>query len=298
MSDLDFIPTPPSTPPSIPFLTGYFYGLGFDDHARYTTVTITGVNCTVVLLTPASNLTTPSLAEPCRIEVTITGANPYIQFTLDDLPGQEKRRVVALLGLRSVSGQYWNVTDGYSTTLMQTRRESKNFAFKTYGINALMRPQSTTIGNVTVLDIGRYWLSDIAQVEGAPYSQWEDGAEDSGQFVESSGYQAIFVPGTVRETMLVPLDQMSEDEAYNGLAPDGGFITAGYASLREARRVAGLTDHVIGGLFDELHIGRSWASSDTIGAGRLIYGRLAELPTITRLGGKTFGSSLRLLETR
>lgn len=276
----------------------HFYGLGFDDHARYTTVTITGVNCTVVMLTPATNLTTPSLAEPGRIQVTITGANPHIWLTVDTLPAAEKSRVVALLGLRSVAGQYWYVTHGDATNLMQLTREAKNFAVKSYSITPILRPNSTTIGDVTIIDIGRYWLSDIAQVEGAPYSQWEDSGEDSGQFVESSGYQAIFGAGTVRESMLVPIDQMTEAEAYNGLAPDGGFITSGYASLREARRVAGLTDHVIGGVFDELNIGRWGASSDTIGAGRLIYGRLGELPTITRLGGKTFGSSVRLLETR
>lgn len=276
----------------------HFYGLGFDDHARYTTVTITGVNCTVVLLTSVTNLTTPSLAEPCRIQVTITGANPLIGVAPDTLPAAEKMRVMGLLGLRSVSGNYWHVGEGADLNLMQLSRTPKNFAFKSYGIYPILRPNSTTIGDVTIIDIGRYWLSDIAQVEGAPYSQWEDGGEDSGSFVESSGYQAIFGSGTVRESMLVPLDQMTEAEAYTGLPPDGGFVTAGYASLREARRIAGLTDHVIGGVFDELNPGRWWASSDTIGAGRLLYGRLAELPTITRLGGKTYGSSLRLLETR
>ena len=275
----------------------HFYGLGFDDHARYTNITITGFNCSVVMLTPATNLTTPSLAEPCRIQVTITGANPQIGFLNETLPEAAKRRVVGLLGLRSVLGSYWYITQGGAATdLMQLRREAKNFAFK--GDYPVLRPNSTTIGDVTIIDIGRYWISDIAQVEGAPYSQWEDSGEDSGQFVESSGYQAIFGPGTVRESMLVPLDQMTEAEAYNGLAPGVDPFSEGYASLREARRVAGLTDHVIGGAFDGLNPGLSWASSDTIGAGRLLYGRLAELPTITRLGGKTFGSSLRLLETR
>ena len=276
----------------------YFYGLGFDDHARYTSITITGVNCTFTELTPATNLITSSIAEPCRLEITITGANPYLYFTPDTLPSADKMRVVGLLGLRSVSGSRWRVGEGADVNLMETTAQPKNFAFKSYGIYPLLRPVNTTVSTVSILDIGRYWLSDVAQVEGAPYSQWEDGGEDSGQFVESSGYQAIFGPGSVRESMTVPLDVMTESEAYLGLPPDGGFVTAGYASLREARRVAGLTDHVIGGMFDELNAGRWWASSDTIGAGRLTFGRLAELPRIKRLGGKTFGSSLSLLETR
>jgi hypothetical protein len=273
------------------------YCIGFDDQIRHVAVgnlTLSLANCTVTALTSIENLKTPSLREVFRLQVTATGTNPTVGFVLSPLPVQEKRRMVGLLGCRVISGFAMTISESTAGALLQLTTKPQSVSARTAGALVLNSP--ATMSGTSIIEIGRYWLSDLCKIDGGPFGEWEDGGEDSGTFVETPLFGGNLAAGAFRKVARIPIDYMEEFDCYTG-EPASGF-TEGFAAFAEAREFFGTSDYIIAGDFTPLDTGgaRYWASSKEIGARKLIHGRMTSVPSIRRIEGSIFATALEIAE--
>jgi hypothetical protein len=288
-----------------------FYGIGFNESGAQT-LTVVPTNCTVTNVTASTNAQSVSLAEPWRVTITGTGANPYLTIAGSSSPAvqAQRRRIGALLGVRIVSSGapvVWLGNASHPQVFQVPLRENisstdpgpyGNFAMTLDGLGGggggVLRVSIET-GEVVTMDIGRYWLSDMARVYGGPFEEWTDGGSDSGRMVETDGFQGLGFELSTRNAFEVPLSVMTEIETYAGVSP--GVVT-GYASIKAMTLSAGTHDQIIAGGFSQIATGVYAANSSAYGVDALTYARLAEMPKIQRIGGPTYATNLSILELK
>jgi hypothetical protein len=275
-----------------------FYGLGFNAFKfSPNSVTVDATDCTVTALTPLDNLFTASLGEVCRLSVTQTGPAPRFSL-LPALPPTEQRRVQALLAVSMpLGGGPWGISEfGASLPLVLVKNPSVRSVAMRSNSYFSFSPQFPASGSTSIIDIGRLWFSDVAQMTGGPWESWSDSAQDSGSYSETPGFSALFGSQKVREIVTVPIQYLSLEEAYIGLPSPLNTPGTGFASLRKARKVAGVSSHILGGRFEQLPNGSAYSHDELVGANRLTYGRLIEMPPLSRLTASYFGTELKIGE--
>lgn len=277
-------------------MAGIFYGICFDEAAREYTITVTPVNCTLSNITAVTQAQTEALGEPWRLQITATGANPAVVITTN-VPTGKRTRVIALLGVTQVSGGGAGFLVGPATSAPSACTLSDRLtscAFVTSDEDILITPISMSVSEVRVIDIGRIWFSNIARVYGGPFEEWTDGGTDSGRFVETDGFQGQGFALSTRNAFSIPLSVVTEADMYAGT----GTGQSQYASVKEAVMHAGTHDQILVGSFSLETTDVYKATSDLYGVDALTYGRLVEIPTISRIGGPTYGCTLNFEELK
>lgn len=271
--------------------------------ARAGVIDVVPVDCTVDFLTPASQMQTESLGEPCRMEVTITGSAPSITIGLASLPEAELRRFCGLLGCRVVSGlaNRWDV--GNVTTPSMGRialAGPRNFAYanNASATSFTLTAVASTIAQTAIIDIGRFWLSNYCRIPGAPWADWGDSQENSTVEATSLGFNAYGARIATRDVVTIPFD-CDARHAYFPV-PDG--VEMGWACIKDAFR-ASAGDLVVGGYFRK-EGGGQYSAADVFadpvvapgeyGGGRLLYGSATDIEPIVRIGGQTFTGKFTL----
>ena len=284
-----------------------FYGIGFDDQVRkLPSLVISGSGPDPIVLFSPGNLTqltsiqnmkSSALGEVWRFSFTNLTANASIQFLLPTFSA-EKSRFRALLGVRQISGSTpWVVTAGFSTpTQIEIGSKPKNIGLST-GL-LLIRPKVSGVLQPATFEIGRYFVGDLCKLESGPWDGWEDGGEDSGSVISTRGFNSYTARGASRRILTIPVSVITEKEAYEGSPVIGTGQDQGFSSLDECRLFAGVSDQVIAGRFDEIAMGVFSGDSNKVGAQRLVYGTLAEMPSINRASGPYYNSSIKLLECK
>lgn len=275
-----------------------FYGIGFNEAAQDYALSVTPTNCTVSHLTPIATALTPALGEPYRIQITATSSSPSVIIQCSTALAGKITRAVGLLGVKIVSAGVLGVyvgTTANSTAHIINRTTATNVIIAGEGNQQI---QITPIGliatNVVTIDIGRYWLSDMARVYGGPFEEWTDGGDDSGRMVETDGFQGIGYGLATRNVFEVPLSVVTEVDMYAGT----GTTDVTYSPLKEALMHAGTHDQIIIGSFSEASAGAFVATSTPYGVDALTYCRLLEIPKIQRIGGPNYGCSLSVAELK
>jgi len=275
-----------------------FYGICFEEDAHNYALTVTPTNCTVSHLTPVATALTPALGEPYRMQITVTAANPSVIILCSTPLAAKYRRAVGLLGVKIVTAGNLGVyvgTTANSTAHTINRTTLTNVVIAGEDNQQI---QITPIGlvatDVVTVDIGRYWLGNMARVYGGPFEEWTDGGEDSGRMVETEGFQGLGYALATRNVFEIPLSVVTETEMYAGT----GTSATTYASVKEAVMYAGTHDQILVGGFSSAAASAFSATSTPYGVDALTYGRLLEIPKISRIGGPNYGCSLSFVEEK
>ena len=116
--------------------------------------------------------------------------------------------------------------------------------------------------------------------------------------ISTRGFNSYTARGASRRILTIPVSVITEKEAYEGSPVIGTGQDQGFSSLDECRLFAGVSDQVIAGRFDEIAMGVFSGDSNKVGAQRLVYSTLAEMPSINRASGPYYNSSIKLLECK
>lgn len=291
------------------------YCVGYSDQAQFGTIVVTPTDCTVSFQTPKEEMLTSALGNPCRMLITVTGASPKVLITLQTLLPEPKRRFLALLGCRYVSGLItsWSITDGSATQIgafgLFAGQTPENPAYSAAYAGNLAQsgfalvPIGASVGQSAIVDVGRFWSSNYAQIPGAPWSQWTDNDDANVIEAESIGHNLESQLQSARSVIGVPWDAT---EQYLYFDEPNTTTEAGRASIREMLRQSS-GGHIVAGYFRTPSFG-NYRAADLFSfspfdpgernGGRLIYGRITDRQPIQRVSGQYFRSQFTIREAK